>query len=191
MLSVRTALRGALVVLLLLIGGVLALIGERLLGSAGPPNETRVTTFTDWRVICPPYNPAQPNCALTIDVLRETGGVLLTVSLLDPAPNSQLSVTVPHGVALDAGMGFTVGSDPMRVRPFETCNATGCVALVTADADTLRSLSASMGGQVTVAVAGQTQPVMIPFSLNGFADGYAELQRAKARRTSFFGFLSR
>jgi invasion protein IalB len=191
MLSVRTALRVALVVLILLVGGIVALIGERMLGPAAAPNETRVATFTDWRVICPPFNPAQPNCALTLDVLRETGGVLLTVSMLDPAPNSPLSVTVPHGVALDAGMGFTVGTDPMRVRPFETCNNTGCIALVTVDADTLRSLSTNMGGQVVVAVAGNTSPVTIPFSLNGFADGYTELQRAKARRTSFFGFLNR
>jgi invasion protein IalB len=191
MLSVRTALRAAVVVLILLVGGVLALIGERLLASPTPANETRVTTFTDWRVICPPYNPTQPNCALTLDVLRETGGVLLTVSMLDPAPNSSLSLTVPHGVALDAGVGFTVGTDPMRVRPFETCNNTGCIALVTVDADTLRSLNTNTGGQITVAVAGSTQPVTIPFSLNGFAAGYEELQRAKARRTSVFGFLNR
>ena len=196
MLSARMLLRIALVAVLVVVGVIaLALlavggmvVGQRLLGTA-PTNETRVTTFTDWRVICPPYNPAQPNCALTLDVLRETGGILLTVSMLDPAPNSQLSVTVPHGVALDAGMGFTVGSDPMRVRPFETCNATGCIALVTADVDTLRSLSTNMSGQVTVAVAGQTQPVNIPFSLNGFADGYAQLQRVKAQRTSFLRFL--
>ena len=190
-LSVRTALRVALVAALLLVGGVLALIGERLLRGAGPPNETRVSTFQDWRVICPPFNPTQPNCALTLDVLRDTGGVLLTVSMLDPAPNSPLSVTVPHGVALDAGMGFSVGTDPMRVRPFETCNNTGCIALVTVDADTLRSLSANMGGQVVVAVAGNTSPVTIPFSLNGFAPGYEELQRAKERRTGVFGFFNR
>lgn len=199
MLSARMLLRIALVaaivvvaviaLVLLVVGGVV--VGQRLIGGSAPPNETRVTTFTDWRVICPPYNPAQPNCALTLDVLRETGGVLLTVSMLDPAPNSSLSVTVPHGVALDAGMGFSVGPDPMRVRPFETCNNTGCIALVTVDVDTLRSLSANMGGQVVVAVAGNTQPVTIPFSLNGFAEGYADLQRAKARRTSVFGFLNR
>jgi invasion protein IalB len=198
MLSVRMLLRVALVaaiavvaivaLMLLVVGGVV--VGQRVI-SGTPPNETRVTTFTDWRVICPPYNPQQPNCALTLDVLRDTGGVLLTVSMLDPAPNSSLSVTVPHGVALDAGMGFSVGSDPMRVRPFETCNNTGCIALVTVDADTLRSLSTNMGGQVVVAVAGNTSPVTIPFSLNGFADGYAELQRAKASRSGFFSFLSR
>jgi invasion protein IalB len=174
---------------LLAVGGVV--VGERLFGTP-PANETRVTTFTDWRVICPPLNPAQPNCALTIDVFRDTGGVLLTVSMLDPAPNSPLSITVPHGVALDAGLGFSVGSDPMRVRPFETCNNTGCIALVTVDVDTLRSLSTNMSGQVVVAVAGNTSPVTIPFSLNGFAEGYAELQRAKARRTSsFLSFLDR
>jgi invasion protein IalB len=199
MLSWRMLLRGALVaallvvaavaLALLIVGGVV--VGQNLIGGSGPPNETRVTTFTDWRVICPPFNPEQPNCALTLDVLRDTGGVLLTVSMLDPVPNAPLSITVPHGVALDAGMGFTVGADPMRVRPFETCNNTGCIALVTVDADTLRSLSTNMGGQVVVAVAGNTSPVTIPFSLNGFADGYAELQRAKARRTSFFGFLDR
>jgi hypothetical protein len=33
--------------------------------------------------------------------------------------------------------------------------------------------------------------VNIPFSLKGFTDGYAELQRATARRNSFFSFLSR
>lgn len=198
MLSVRMLLRVALAaailvvaviaLVLLVIGGVV--VGQRLVG-ADPLNETRVTTFTDWRVICPPFNPAQPNCALTLDVLRDTGGILLTVSMLDPASNSPLSVTVPHGVALDAGMGFSVGTDPMRVRPFETCNNTGCIALVTVDADTLRSLSTNMGGQVVVAVAGNTSPVTIPFSLNGFAPGYAELERAKARRTSLFGFLNR
>ena len=191
MLSLRSALRVALVAVILIVGGVVALIGERVFAGPGAANETRVKTFTDWRVICPPYNPQQPNCALTLDVLRDTGGVLLTVSMLDPAPNSSLSVTVPHGVALDAGMGFSVGSDPMRVRPFETCNATGCIALVTADADTLRSLSTNMSGQVVVAVAGNTSPVTIPFSLNGFADGFAELQRAKASRTGFLSFLSR
>ena len=190
-LSVRTALRFAVAVLLLLVGGLVALVGERLIGTTVPPNETRVTTFTDWRVICPPLNPAQPNCALTLDVFRDTGGVLLTVSMLDPAPNSPLSITVPHGVALDAGLGFSVGSDPMRVRPFETCNNTGCIALVTVDVDTLKSLSTNMNGQVVVAVAGNTSPVTIPFSLNGFAEGYAELQRAKARRTpSLLGFLN-
>ena len=186
----HNALRAALVVALLFAGGVMALIGERLMGGGvGGANETRVATFQDWRVICPPYNPASPNCALTLDVLRDTGGILMTVSMLDPAPNAPLSLTVPHGVLLDSGIGLSIGNDPMRVRPYETCTNAGCIALVTVDADTLKALSSNMQGQVILAVPGNAMPVTIPFSLRGFGEGYAELQRAKSRRTSYLGFL--
>ena len=75
--------------------------------------------------------------------------------------------------------------------PFETCNKTGCIALVTVDADTLEVATNQLGGQVTVARCRQHQTVTIPFSLNGFAAGYEDLQRAKARRTSVLGFLNR
>ena len=62
---------------------------------------------------------------------------------------------------------------------------------MTVDADTLKSLSGNMGGQVAVAAPNSQQPVNIPFSLKGFAEGYGELQRAKARRTGVIGFLNR
>ena len=187
----KIAKRTGIGIVLLAAGGVIALAGERLLGGRIAPNEVRVTTFQDWRVICPPLTEATPNCALTADVLRDTGGILLTISMTDPAPGSQLSLTVPHGVLLEPGIGFTVGSDPVRVRPYETCTNTGCVALVTVDADTLKSLSSNMGGQVAVAAPNSQQPVNIPFSLKGFAEGYGELQKAKARRTGLLGFFNR
>ena len=186
----RIAKRSGIGVVLLAAGGVIALAGERLLGGIAA-NEVRVTTFQDWRVICPPLTEATPNCALTADVLRDTGGILLTISMTDPAPGSSLSLTVPHGVLLEPGLGFTIGSEPVRVRPYETCTNTGCIALVTVDADTLKSLSSNMGGQISVAAPNSQQPVNIPFSLRGFAEGYGELQRAKARRTGLFGFLNR
>jgi invasion protein IalB len=185
------AARIGAVILLLLAGGILTLVGERLLGAGIAPNEVRVTTFQDWRVICPPLTQATPNCALTSDVLRDTGGILLTISMTDPATGSQLSLTVPHGVLLDPGLGFSIGSEPTRVRPYETCTNQGCVALVTVDADTLKSLTTNMAGTVAVAAPNSTQPVSIPFSLRGFAAGYGELQRAKARRTGFFSFFNR
>jgi invasion protein IalB len=192
----RIAVRAIIVILLLVAGGVLAIAGERLLGGGTAPNEVRVTTFQDWRVICPALTPTTPNCALTADVMRDTGGILLTLSMTDPAPGSSLSLTVPHGVMLEAGMGFSIGTEPTRVRPYETCTVQGCIALVTVDADTLKSLQSNMGGQVAVApppppTGGAAQPVTIPFSLKGFPEGYAELQRAKARRSGVFSFLAR
>ena len=187
----KIAKRTGIGVVLLAAGGVIALAGERLFGGRVGANEVRITTFQDWRVICPPLTEATPNCALTEDVLRDTGGILLTISMTDPAPGSPLSLTVPHGVLLESGLGFTVGSEPVRVRPYETCTNTGCIALVTVDADTLKSLSGNMAGQVTVAAPNAPQPVNIPFSLRGFAEGFGELQRAKSRRTGVIGYLNR
>jgi invasion protein IalB len=181
------AIRALVVAALLLAGGVIALVGERLLGASPPGNEVRVTPFQDWRVVC---SDAQGGCTLNSDVLRDTGGTLVSLVIDDPAPGSTMSVTVPHGVMLEAGLGFSIASEPMRVRPYEACSAAGCFAFVTMDADTLKSLSANMNGQVVV-VPGNGSPVTIPFSLNGFADGYAELQRDKSRRDSFFSFLGR
>jgi invasion protein IalB len=187
----KIAKRIGIGVVMLTAGGVVALAGERLFGGRVAPNEMRVMTFQDWRVICPPLTDATPNCALTADVLRDTGGILLTISMNDPAPGSQLSLTVPHGVLLEPGLGFAVGSEPVRVRPYETCTNTGCIALVTVDADTLKSLSGNMAGQVSVAAPNAQQPINIPFSLKGFADGFGELQRSKTRRTGVIGFLNR
>ena len=72
-----------------------------------------------------------------------------------------------------------------------TCTNIGCIALVTVDADTLKALQSNMAGQVSVAAPNNAQPVNIPFSLKGFADGYASLVREHARRTGFFSFLNR
>ena len=187
----KMALKGGIAILLLVAGGVIALLVERTVGGGAAANEVRITTFQDWRVICPPVTPNTPNCALTSDVLRDTGGVLLTLSVVDPAPGSQLSLTVPHGVLLDPGLGFTVGNEPTRVRPYETCTNQGCIAVVTMDGDTVKSLPSNMGGRIAVAAPNNPQPVVIPFSLRGFNDGLTALQRAKARRTGFFSFLSR
>jgi len=186
----RVARYGAVGLLLLAAGALIALSAERLMGGSAP-NEVRVTTFQDWRVICPPLTQATPNCALTADTMRDTGGVLLTLTLTDPTPGSTLSITVPHGVLLEPGLGFTIANEPVRIRPYETCTLAGCIALVTVDADMLKSLTTNMAGQVGVAAPNSQQPVNIPFSLRGFAEGYSQLQRAKSRRSGVFSFLTR
>src|SRR5262249_51853394 len=158
-----------IVVLLLIAGGVIALLGERLLGGGGGgANEVRVTPYQDWRIICPPAGQAGAVCTLNSDVLRDTGGPLMSLVLRDPAVGSNLSITVPHGVQLDAGLGFSAGDTGLTVRPYETCTAAGCFAFVPMNADTLKSLEANMTGQVVVALPGNTSPVSIPFSLRGF-----------------------
>lgn len=181
------AIRALIAVGLLLAGGVIALVGERLMSSSAPGNEVRVTPFEDWRVVC---STQQGGCTLNHDVLRDTGGTLISIVLDNPAAGSTMSITVPHGVLLEAGLGFSIASEPMRVRPFEACNAAGCFAFVTTDADTLKSLQGNMEGQIVLA-PGNGTPVTLPFSLKGFAAGYAELLRQRSQSGSFFSFLGR
>jgi invasion protein IalB len=102
-----------------------------------------------------------------------------------------MSLMVPHGVLLEPGLAVTIGNEPMRLRPYETCTNAGCIALMTVDADTLKALQSNMAGQVTVAAPNNPQPLNIPFSLKGFSEGYGSLVREHARRTGFFGFLAR
>jgi invasion protein IalB len=191
----RIALISGLAILLLVAGGIITLVGQRLLGGGISPNEVRITSYQDWRVACPAVTPQTPNCALSTEFTRpplngNPGGTMLTLQMSDPAPDSTMTIIVPHGVLLEPGLAFTIGNEPMRVRPYETCSNAGCIALVTVDADTLKSLRSNTSGQVTVAAPNAQQPVNIPFSLKGFADGYAALAREHARRTGLFSFLT-
>jgi len=180
-----------LAVVLLVAGGVITLIGERLIGGrSASDNELRVSTFKDWRMICPPMGTANGRCAISVEVVRDGGGTIVALSMDNPEPNSPLSVTVPLGVLLDPGLGFSAGNDPLRVRPYETCTPAGCVAFITVDADTRKSLEGNTSGQVVV-VPGNGSPVTIPFSLQGFPEGYAALQRENSRRSSMWSFLYR
>lgn len=192
----RIALILSVAIALLVAGGVITLVGQRLLAGGISVNEVRITSYQDWRILCPAVTPATPNCTLTTEVTRDAGngtpaGTLLTLQISDPAPGGTLTVIVPHGVLLEPGLAFTIGTDPMRVRPYETCSNAGCIAMVTVDADTLKSLRSNTAGQVTVAAPNTQQPVNIPFSLKGFSDGYGALEREHARRTGIFSFLTR
>lgn len=192
----RILLITGLAVLLLIAGAIVTLVAQRFMGGGISANEVRITTYQDWRVLCPAVTPATPNCTLSTEVTNAGGGAapagtILSLQMTDPAANSNLTVVVPHGVLLEPGLAVTIGNDPMRLRPYETCSNAGCIAFVTVDADTLKSLRTSPGGRVTVAAPNAPQPLNIPFSLKGFADGYAALEREHERRTGFFSFLTR
>ena len=129
-------------------------------------------------------------CSLTAQILREDGGALLSLSISDTAPGSQMSVVVPHGVMLEPGLGFSVGDGSLKVLPYETCMPQGCLVLVGLDSETLKAMKAATTGNVVV-VPGNGSPVTIPFSLKGFAEGFAALADAKDREDSMWNFLDR
>ena len=48
----RITVTSGIVLLLLIAGGMITLLGEKLLGGSSA-NELRIATFQDWRVVCP------------------------------------------------------------------------------------------------------------------------------------------
>jgi invasion protein IalB len=184
------AWRVGFAVVFMVVGGALALLGQKL--TSGPSHEMSVQRFQDWRVVCAPADDKGQGggCAMSAQIIREDGGTLLSLSINDTAPGSQMSVVVPHGVLLDPGLGFSVGDGALKVLPYETCMPAGCLVLVGLDSETLKAMKASTSGQIVV-VPGNGSPVTIPFSLKGFAEGFAALEEAKDRRSSMWSFLER
>ena len=194
-------------VVLLFAGAAVALIGERLVAHGGDAQETRVLTMQDWRLVCgpaiqtpppaaapgqpaPPPPPPQPRCTLTQEVARQEGGVLVVLQLNDAQRGSNMVVMVPHGVAIEPGLGLRVGTGEPTVRPYETCSPLGCIAHVPMDEQTVEAMRRNQEGQIIIVPAnagGGGQPTSIPFSLRGFAEAYARLAR-ETGTGSVFGF---
>ena len=179
----RRVLTIAIPVLIFFAGALTAIVGQRLLSSGGA-DEMRILAFEDWRVVCPPRSD-EADCELSSNVVP--GQISMVVD--DPTLGSRLRVIVPHGVFLDPGLGFSIGDQPLQVYQFETCVQAGCFVLVTIDTTTLELLRDNMNGEVVVVPAAGT-PVTVPYSLNGFAEGFDALVDERARRNSMWNFLS-
>jgi invasion protein IalB len=177
------ALKVLLSVLIFFAGAATTLLVQRFVLGNGP-DELRVITFDDWRVVCPPMSEEERNCSLTSEVVP--GQVQLVLE--DPTLGSRLRVIVPHGVFLDPGLGFSVGDQPLAIYQYETCMPAGCFAHVPLDTAMLGHLRDNMNGDVVVVPAAGS-PVTVPYSLNGFGAGYDALVEEQARRNSMWNFL--
>jgi len=180
----RWALTIGVAVLIFVAGGVTTILGQRFVLGAGSGDELRIIAFEDWRVVCPPRGD-EANCELSSNVVPGQISMILN----DPTLGSRLRVYVPHGVFLDSGLGFSIGDQPLQVHQFETCLPAGCFALVTIDRETLEQLRSNENGEVVVVPAAGS-PVTVPYSLNGFSEGYDALVQEEARRNSMWGFLA-
>jgi invasion protein IalB len=174
--------------LFMVVGGAVALLGQRLV--SGPSTEMSVKAYQDWRVVCMPPNDKGEGggCTLSAQIAREDGGTLVSFSISDTAPGSQMTVIVPHGVMLEPGLGFSIGDGALRVLPYETCVPQGCMVLIGLDSETLKSLRAAANGSIVV-VPGNGSPITIPFSLKGFSEGFDALDDAKASRESIWNIF--
>lgn len=132
----------------------------------------------DWQMSCDtPPGASSEQCAIIQNVTAEDQpNVGLSVIVLKTADRQAqlLRVLAPLGVLLPNGLGLNIdGTDIGRVA-FVRCLPNGCVAEVVLDEELIRTLS---DGETAIFVVFKTpeEGVGIPVSLNGFAEGFAEL----------------
>jgi invasion protein IalB len=176
----------------LVVGGVALLIGL-LLGwmvrGVGTYNTklASINPVDDWRITCPAAETKDSWCELTSDIVdpAQKSTVARMVITTDKDGKNVMGFTLPHGVALEAGMGLRIGKEPVKVYPYRTCNSVGCIA-VTPWTDALAN-SLKNADDVAVMFAGlDGKPVSVPMSFKGYSKSYSAWKSAEARRHSWF-----
>src|SRR3954464_3963490 len=132
----------------LIVGGVALLVGL-LLGWMGRGLATynvhaaQIATYDDWRGGCPAADSKDASCELSshlVDRNQPNASALARMSIATDKDGKQIvGFTLPHGVALEAGMGLRIGKDPVKVYQYRTCTAVGCIATTPFD-DNLKTL---------------------------------------------------
>lgn len=134
--------------------------------------------YGDWQMSCDtPPGASFEQCAIIQNVTAEDQpNVGLSVIVLKTADRQArlLRVLAPLGVLLPNGLGLNIdGSDIGRVA-FVRCLPNGCVAEVVLDDELIGKLSTGKNA-IFVVFKTPEEGIGIPVSLNGFADGFAQL----------------
>ena len=145
-----------------------------------------VTTYQDWRTACPPATLKDQKCQMMQDVLdSKTSQPVVRVAIGTRERQAELGLTLPLGLALEPGIGLTLGTDPVRVFPYRTCGQGGCIAVLDLDAKTIASMKSSKDAKILVAGL-DGKPVAIPMSLKGYSDAAQAYRSSEAKRSSWF-----
>ena len=162
------------------VAGIVALVaGSLLAGAPGVLAQGVVKAqYGDWQMSCDtPLGAPTQQCAIVQNVTAEDQkNVGLSVIVLKTADQKArlLRVLAPLGVLLPNGLGLNVDGKDMGRVAFVRCLPNGCVAEVAMDDALIKTLST---GKSAIFVVFKTpeEGIGIPVSLNGFADGYAQL----------------
>jgi invasion protein IalB len=146
-----------------------------------------VATYDDWRVACPSADSKDSYCELVTEVVdpQQTTPIARVTITTDNTKHQMVGFTLPHGVALEAGMGLAVGKDPVKVYPYRTCTQLGCVATAPFDEKLAASLKGASDAKVMFATL-EGKPVGVPMSFKGYPKALAAWKSSEAKRHSWF-----
>ena len=136
--------------------------------------------FGDWAVACRQLQEDAPQrCVLFQNIiLRQSGKRVLNVSIARPAKDKPYvaAVTAPLGILLPAGLTLQVDEKELVRFQLRLCNVNGCQGQFPVSNDVRKVFSDGKNGRVIFRQP-NGQPLRVEFSLNGFRDGFAELEK--------------
>jgi invasion protein IalB len=166
-------MRIVLPIVALIVGLLAGWFGHSMM-TAKPEDVASIRMYGDWRLACPQPSAAKSGgCAMIEDVLdSQTRSEIAHLALgKNRAGNLEMIVTMPYDVLLEPGMGLSVGSDKIRVYPYQTCNGGGCMATIPVDDALANSLKNAKTARLLFAAL-NNKPIGLSFSLNGFDQAY-------------------
>jgi invasion protein IalB len=169
--------------LVLYLAGAASVLGLQYAMRA-PSEGITTAAYGDWRLNCPPRGQTNALCQLSQDLVRQgTNTPLVHFEVSRIGNTHRLAVVVPRGVLLEPGLGFAVGARPQQKLVYQTCDLVGCIAYVPLEGGVGDAMNRGGTGRITITDRNGAA-VPLEYSLRGFADGVAVLDRDAFRRTS-------
>ena len=138
-----------------------------------------VVVFGAWQILCEPLPEGGEQCALTQHVIDEDLEQVWLQAFVFASPDAEgairLSVLVPLRVILTEGLGLRIGETVNLRLEFVTCSTDGCLVSADLTAPLLAAL-AEADEALFVFHFEDDVGIGVPISLEGFADGIAELR---------------
>jgi len=178
----------------LIVGGVALLVGLAagwMIRGVATYNihAASVATYEDWRVACPSAETKDVFCELSTDVIDNSQGTPNAVARAGITTTKDgkqmLNFMLPHGVALEAGMGLRLGKDPVKVFQYRTCNSLGCLAETAFDPALASALSSADDASVMFAGL-DGKRVSVPMSFKGYKQSLSAWKSADQKRKAWF-----
>jgi len=136
--------------------------------------------FGDWAVACRQLKEDAPQRCILFQniILRQSGKRVLNVSIARPDKDKPYvaAVTAPLGILLPAGLTLHVDEKELVRFQLRLCNVNGCQGQFPVSDDVRRVFSEGKNGRVVFRQP-NGRPLRVEFSLNGFRDGFAELEK--------------
>jgi invasion protein IalB len=176
----------------LVVGGVALLVGL-LLGwmvrgvSTYNTNSAVLSSYDEWRVTCPAATVKEGSCELSSEIMDKSQPqpVARITITTDPKGNKVAGFHMPLGVALEAGMGMTIGKDPVKVYPYRTCNAVGCLATAPFDDKLAAALKGATEAKLMFATL-EGKPIAVNVTFKGYSKGVRAWRSGDAKRKNWF-----